>query len=122
MRLSESTRVGTLLRRYEQVTQILGWYSVDVIDLEDRMTLEEMCVAYRLDVDDVITDIEGAIDDDEDEDDDEDDDDDEEEDEDDDYDDDDEDDDQDQDDEDDDPYGDDGDEWGDDDDDDDDDD
>ena len=74
MRVSPRSHLGDLLRRDLQVSEILGWYSVDVGRCDDAMTLAEVCKNYRLDVEDVITDLEAVLDDDdEDEDDDDDD-------------------------------------------------
>jgi hypothetical protein len=70
MRLDDDTEIGALLQRDPQVADILGWYSIEVDRLEPHTTLGEVCRTYRLDVDDLITDLAAVIDDDDDDDDD----------------------------------------------------
>ena len=68
MRLSGRTEIGDLLRRDTQVHDILGWYSIHVGQLDHETTLAEVCRHYRLDLEDLITDLEAVLDDDDDDD------------------------------------------------------
>ena len=61
MQVRSTTRVSTLLRRHPRVDDILGWYGI-VIDIVDaEWTLAEVCRSYRLDLDDVLTDLQAVL-------------------------------------------------------------
>ena len=71
MRARPLTIVGSLLRRHPEVEEILGWYGVSLTNGELSISLAELCQAYRLDLEDVLTDLQAVLDDDDEEDEDE---------------------------------------------------
>ena len=63
MRVRPSTIVGTLVRRHPEAEEILGWYGISLNKGELRITLAQICQAYRLDLEDVLIDIQAVVED-----------------------------------------------------------
>jgi hypothetical protein len=61
MKVKPTTRVRGLVRRHPDVEDILGWYGVEVGPDNLDLDLEELCQNYRLDIDDVLTDIAASV-------------------------------------------------------------
>ena len=66
MRVKPSTRVGRLTTNYPELAEILGWHGLEPEDDELRLTLEELCDAYQVVIDDVLADMADVLDDDDD--------------------------------------------------------
>ncbi len=73
MRIKAKTRVANLLDAYPEVETLLKWYDIELDDEELVMSLAELCDNYELDLDDLLVEIDAAIEDDEDDEDDDDD-------------------------------------------------
>ena len=68
MLVKPSTRVGRMTTQYPELEEILGWHGIEPESDELRLTLEEICEAYEVDIEDVLVDIAEVMDEDEDED------------------------------------------------------
>lgn len=70
MNIRSTTRVATVLDAHPEVEELFNWYEVSIGDDELLMTIQELCKAHFLDLDDLMVEIDAAIEDDDDEDDD----------------------------------------------------
>ncbi len=61
MTLNPKTRVATLIRRHTQVADLLGWHGLEVEDVDEALTLGELCREVGLNVDDLIEEIEPEL-------------------------------------------------------------
>lgn len=62
MNVDRTTRVAFLLKRYPDVEEVLAWYGLDV-DTEDVVqTLEDIARSNRLDVDELVDDLQVTVD------------------------------------------------------------
>ena len=68
MRITRTTRIGRLLEEHPEVEETMAWYGVDLEDYRPGLTLEALCRYTRLDLDDVLSDLQASIEEDEDED------------------------------------------------------
>jgi hypothetical protein len=66
MRIRASTRVAALVDAYPEVETLLKWYDIELDDEELVMSLSELCSNYELDLEDLLVEIDAAIEDDDD--------------------------------------------------------
>ncbi len=67
MRITATTRVGRLLAAHPEAVEALAWYGVELEDYPPGTTLGALCRDARLDLDDVLSDLEATLEEDEDE-------------------------------------------------------
>ena len=65
MRIRAKTRVAALVDAFPEVETLLKWYDIELDDEELVMSLGELCASYELDLDDLLVEIDAAIEDDE---------------------------------------------------------
>ncbi len=63
MEVSEQTRIARLMRRFSGVEELIGWYGIDTEDIGAGDTVQELAWAHRVDVDDLIADLQAIVDD-----------------------------------------------------------
>lgn len=62
MNVDRTTRVAFLLKRYPDVEEVFAWFGLDV-DTEDVvLTLEDIARSNRLDVDELVDDLQATVD------------------------------------------------------------
>lgn len=62
MNVARTTRVAFLLKRYPDVEEVFAWFGLDV-DTEDVvLTLEDIARLNRLDVDELVDDLQATVD------------------------------------------------------------
>jgi DNA-directed RNA polymerase subunit delta len=68
MHITPNTSIGRLLERHPEAEEVMAWYGVDLEEYRPSLTIESLCRYARLDVDDVISDLEASMEEEEDED------------------------------------------------------
>ncbi len=63
MEVSEKTRIARLLRRFSGVEELFGWYGIETEDIGAQDTVQELAWEFRVDVDDLIADLQAIVDD-----------------------------------------------------------
>ena len=61
--MKSTIRIQSILDRYPDVEQILSMYDVEINDSVSVMTIEELCETFDIDMEDLLMDIEEAIED-----------------------------------------------------------
>lgn len=62
MNVERTTRVAFLFKRYPSVEEVFAWFGLDV-DIEDLvLTLEDIARSNRLDVDELVDDLQATVD------------------------------------------------------------
>ena len=63
MNVTEKSRIKAILRRFPTAEDAFGWYGIEVDGFHVDTTVDEIAREYRMDVDDLIGDLQAHIDD-----------------------------------------------------------
>ena len=63
MQVSENTRIRRLLRRFPSVEDMLGWYGIEVDGFDSETTVRDVAWSHRLELDDLLGDLQAGVDD-----------------------------------------------------------
>jgi len=63
MQVTENTRIRRLLRRFPSVEDMLGWYGIEVDNFDSETTVRDVAWSHRLELDDLLGDLQAGVDD-----------------------------------------------------------
>ncbi|HCH63367.1 MAG TPA: hypothetical protein DFR83_11215, partial [Deltaproteobacteria bacterium] len=63
MNVTERSRIKTILRRFPSAADAFGWYGIEVDGFDAETTVDEIAREFRMDVYDLVGDLQAHIDD-----------------------------------------------------------
>lgn len=63
MQVTETTEIRTLLRRFPTAADMFGWYGIELDRIDRETTVRDIAWANRLELDDLIADLQASVDD-----------------------------------------------------------